>query len=165
MTPIRVLITSNIPVVRAGLGALLADLLEIQVVGFAGGARETIAMIRARQPSVVISESFGEESGLHTIRRIISRCPDVRVILIALPAQNEEIAKLPMGVARVLPSSANASDLRNAIKHAAEGSTYVTRRSVAQHPIHARNHSDPSNSLTPRQRQILQLVVQGVPTK
>jgi DNA-binding NarL/FixJ family response regulator len=169
MGRIPVVVTSSLAVVRAGLRALLHEVPGIEVVGVASNNRETCWLIRERRPQVVLAD-LSDTRGLRVVSRIIKRRPSMRVVLIALCATDGEIERaLDAGVAGVVLRNADAAELEVAIKTVADGQIHVPRSrlgSVSRGCIRSpKNGFAPTDSLTPRQRQILQLTVQGATTK
>jgi DNA-binding NarL/FixJ family response regulator len=168
MGPIPVVVTSSLAIVRAGLRALLHEVPGIDVVGVASTDDETCTLIQAHRPQVVVADLI-DTLRLDSVNRIIRRRPGLRVVVIAMSATEAEIARaLDGGAAGVLHRNTNAAELEAAIKAVAEGHTLPRSRpepDLRQSIYSPKNALTPTDMLTPRQRQILQLTVEGATTK
>lgn len=173
MTPqtIRVLLAEDHALVRAGLCALLRNVPGIEIVAEAGDGQEALRLIREHQPDVVLLDiAMPGLNGLDVLARIKGDCPAIRVIILSMHA-NEEYVKhaLRAGASGYVLKDAGAADLEQAIGRVARGESYLSTtlpQRIANE--HAKNHArepGPHATLTPRQREILQLLAEGHSTK
>jgi DNA-binding NarL/FixJ family response regulator len=173
MTPIRVLIAEDHALVRAGFRALLDTIPGIEVVAEASNGYETIEQVSKAQPDVVLMDiSMPRMNGVEATKRISSDYPQVRVIILSMHASEEYVLQvLRVGAVGYLLKDSAPAEFNIAIRAVSKGETYLCS-GVAQHVIDYVQRTQLKNSipegvpnpyeqLTPRQREILQLVVEG----
>lgn len=172
MKPIRVLLADDHTLVRAGLRALLQHMTGVEVVAEACNGREALRLVQELQPAIVLMDiSMAELNGLDAAGQIAREHPHSRVIMLSMHANEEYVVQaLRAGAAGYLLKNAVADELEKAIKHVAQGETFLSPavsrqvtdyiRRVGQEP----NGGQPDR-LTPRQREILQLIAEGNTTK
>jgi DNA-binding NarL/FixJ family response regulator len=116
-------------------------------------------------------------NGLEATAQVSQECPQVRVIVLSMHITEQYVAQsLRAGAAGYLLKDAAAAELEQAVKTVAGGQTYLTQ-AVSQHVISdyrrrlghkgdaVQQAQSPSDPLTPRQREILQLIAEGHTTK
>jgi DNA-binding NarL/FixJ family response regulator len=173
MTTIRVLIAEDHALVRAGFRALLDTLPEIEVVAEASNGYETIEQVNKLQPDVVLMDiSMPRMNGVEATQRINRDFPQVRVIILSMHATEEYVLQvLRVGAVGYLLKDTAPAEFNLAIRAVANGETYLcsgvaqhvidyVQRTQLENPIQKRI-PNPYEQLTPRQREILQLVVEG----
>lgn len=178
MTPIRVLLADDHTLVRAGLRSLLQTLQGIQVVAEAEDGREALRLIETHQPDVVLMDiAMKGMSGLEAATRVSKEFPKVRVIVLSMHASEEYILQaLRAGAAGYLLKDSGTTELEIAIRAVAGGETYLTpvvSKSVVQDYLRrvggevskSVSETSPYEKLTPRQREILQLIAEGHTTQ
>jgi len=171
MKPLRVLLADDHTLVRAGVRALLADVLGVTVVAEASDGHETLALVKAHQPDVVFMDvAMRGLTGLEATARLTKDCPDVRVIILSMHANEEYIWQaLRMGASGYLLKSASAAELEAALKAVRRGETYldpgIARRVIDGYLNGGARAKSPIEQLSPRQREILQLIAEGRSTK
>jgi len=177
-TPIRVLLADDHALFRAGLRMLLQHMAGVEVVGEAGDGREAVRLINKTQPDVALMDiSMSGLNGLEATAQVTQECPAVRVIILSMHVTEQYVAQaLRAGAAGYLLKDAAAAELEQAVKTVARGDSYLThavsqqviadyRRRLAHGNDSARRQSLPTDLLTPRQREILQLIAEGRTTK
>jgi DNA-binding NarL/FixJ family response regulator len=168
--PIRVLLIDDHALVRAGIRALLGRHAGVEVVGEAAGGREALRLIEELQPDIVLLDiAMPGLSGLEVLAESTKRFPHVRVIILTVHEAGEyALRALRAGAAGYLPKSAASIELHKAIDTVARGETYVSGE-VAKETIlqQAKGAGDENllKKLTPRQREILILMVEGNSTR
>ncbi len=164
---ICVLLADNHTLVRAGLRALLQNIQGIRVVAEAGDGREALRLIAAHQPDVVLMDiAMPEMNGLEATARVVKEFPNVRVIILSMHANEEYVLQaLRMGAAGYVLKDSGVSELELALRAIAKGETYlspaVSKHVVADYMRRVGSESSSLEQLTPRQREILQLLVEG----
>jgi len=169
---IRVVLADDHPIVRAGIRAELEKLGGLTVVGEANDGREAIDLVRQLNPAVVFMDiSMRGLNGLEATSRIIREFPNVKVIILSMH-QNDEYfwQALKSGASGYLLKKAATTELAAALNQVLGGEIYLTReisnRLVNKLPLHHITHQKtPLESLSDRQREILQLIAEGQTTK
>ena len=167
MTTIRVLLADDHRLMRAGLRALLKSLELVQVVAEAGNGHEAIQLAEQHQPDIVIMDiGMPELNGLEATARIVKLAPAPRIIVLSMHANEEYVRRaLQAGAAGYLLKGAEPAELELAIRAVMRGETYLTpavSKQVVQNYLHPREmKTNPIQELTPRQREVLQLVAEG----
>jgi DNA-binding NarL/FixJ family response regulator len=171
MKPIHVLLAEDHALVRAGFRALLENLHGIQVIAEAGDGREAMRLIETHRPDVVLMDiTMPGLNGLEAAARVANEFPYVHVIILSMHANEEYVLQaLRAGAAGYLLKDADPTELELAVTAVARGETYLSPP-VSKHVIadYVRRVGDESSSLvqlTPRQREVLQLIAEGHTTK
>jgi DNA-binding NarL/FixJ family response regulator len=169
---IQVLLADDHTLVRAGLRALLEKLPGVEVAGEANDGREVLELIKTQQPDVVFMDiSMPGLNGLQALARITRDFPHVRVIILSMHHNDEYVLQaLKSGAAGYLLKRAATAELPAAFKSVVGGEIYISReisrRFLKKFPLQQLAHATgPLEQLTPRQREILQLLAEGQTTK
>ncbi len=170
MRPIRIFLADDHVLVRSGIRALLQRLPEVEVIGEASTGLEALDLVRTRIADVALVDiSMPQLSGLDLTARLGKECPRVRVLILSMYHDEEHVLQaLAAGAAGYLVKDAATAELELAVRAVARGETYLSPAVAAQVAAGARHQSGgrtPCGCLTPRQREILQLVAEGRTTK
>ena len=169
---IRVLLADDHQLVRSGIRALLQGLADVEVVGEAETGRQALELIAKHRPQIVLMDVMMPElNGLEATGRITREFPETRVIVLSMNSAEEYVLRaLKAGAAGYLLKNASLSELDAAIRAVAAGQTFLSS-AVSQHVIDSyvqRTGADETDSLerlTARQREVLQLIAEGLSTK
>jgi DNA-binding NarL/FixJ family response regulator len=169
---IKVLLADDHPIVRAGIRAELEKLRGVIVVGEASDGRESLELVDRFRPAIVFMDiSMRGMNGLEATSRITKRFPQIRVIILSMH-QNEEYfwQALKAGASGYLLKKAATTELGAALHRVVAGEIYLARemsnRLLKKLPLHQIVHQKtPLESLSERQREILQLIAEGQTTK
>jgi DNA-binding NarL/FixJ family response regulator len=168
---IRVLLADDHALVRAGLRALLQSLGGIQVVAEAGSGDEAVEATQRHQPDVVLMDiAMPGLNGLDAAVRILKQCPSVHLIVLSMYTNEDYVRQaLSVGASGYLQKGADPAELELAIKAVMRDEIYLTpavSKQLVQEYLH-QGGSKPIavQELTPRQREILQLIAEGHSTK
>ena len=174
MPPIRVFLIEDHNLVRAGIRSLLENLPDVCVVGEASNGREALRQIRTDPPDIVLTDiAMAELNGMETTSRISKEHPRVRVIVLSMYANEEYVLQaLRAGASGYLVKEAATSELELAIRAVAGGKSYLSPAVQGSVIDNAIDHPDSGDRqkiglgrLTPRQREILQLIAEGHSTR
>ncbi|GAA2466777.1 response regulator transcription factor [Actinocorallia cavernae] len=161
--PVRILVCDDHAVVRAGLLALLHSAPDIEVVGEAGTGEEALALARKTAPDVVLMDlQLGAGiDGVETTRRLRATSPASHVLVLTTYDTDADVTRaVAAGATGYLLKAERAEDLFTAIHAAARG------RPALSPPVADRVMSrlrNPRPTLTPRERDILAQLAQGLP--
>jgi DNA-binding NarL/FixJ family response regulator len=166
---IRVLLADDHTLIRDGIRALLEKTPELQIVAEASDGPETLRLIKQHQPDVALIEStISKLNGFEVTAHVSKEWPKVHVIVLSTHA-NEECLRQTMdcGAAGYLTMTASVAELKLAIETVANGKTHISSSAtdLLVDFVRGRPGNGTSNSLTPRQREVLQLIAEGNSTK
>jgi DNA-binding NarL/FixJ family response regulator len=169
---VRILLADDHALVRKGFCALLAAIPDFEVVGEAANGREALQLIRALAPCVVLMDiSMPELNGLDATAQARREMPNLKVIMVSMHATEAHVtAALSAGAAGYLFKDADADELEKAIRTVMGGQRYlcpsVSRYVDENDPDMERlAPAEPAESLSPRQRQVLQMIAEGGSTR
>jgi DNA-binding NarL/FixJ family response regulator len=174
VTPIRVVLAEDQPMVRAGFRALLDSRSDIEVVGEAATGVEAVEQVRAQRPDVAVMDiRMPEMDGLEATRRITTdqTLSDTRVLVLTTFELDEYVyGALRAGASGFLLKGGQPDDLVQAIRVVAGGESLlapsVTRRliqaCISRPEPAARSEPKAMAELTPREREVLGLVATGL---
>jgi DNA-binding NarL/FixJ family response regulator len=165
---IRVLLADDHTLVRAGLRTLVELIQGVEVVAETGDGREALDLIRALKPDVALMDiGMPGLNGLELAVRVAAECPATRVIVLSMHTSEAYVSEaLRAGVAGYLIKDASVAELPLALSSVARGEMYLSP-AISKTVVEAlRGLPDhPLEGLTPRQREILQLIAEGHSTK
>jgi DNA-binding NarL/FixJ family response regulator len=167
----RLLLAVNNRLIRAGFRALLERIPWIEVVAEASNGRDALALITTHRLDVVlVGMALRGLNGLEVSARVSKDFPKVKTVILSMYANKECVAEaLRAGASGYLIKDAATAELELAIKTALHGTVYLSRgiskRAVDIYLKRAGNHVGPFAQLTPRQREVLQLIAEGNNTK
>jgi DNA-binding NarL/FixJ family response regulator len=169
--PTKVLLVDDHALVRAGFRALLAALPNVEVVAEAADGREALRLAKLHRPDIVVMDiAMSEMNGLEATERIVKEMPRVRVLVLSMHANEEYVVQaLRKGAAGYILKEADTAELDIAIRAVMRGETYlspgVSRQVVDDYVRRLGPGVTSLEQLTPRQREILQLIAEGHSTK
>jgi DNA-binding NarL/FixJ family response regulator len=168
---LRILLADDHSMVRAGLRALLEELPGIEVVGEAADGPEALRLIGELRPNVAFLDiSMPGLNGLEVAARVARDHSHTRVIILSMHADDEYVRRaLYAGAAGYLLKTSDRSELELAVRAVARGDSWLTppvsRRVVAFALGSPPAEAQPLEVLTPRQREVLQLIAEGFSNK
>jgi DNA-binding NarL/FixJ family response regulator len=172
MTPVRILLADDHSLVRASLRSLLTDNPAIEVVGEASDGRQALELVGQHRPQIVLMDiSMPGLNGLEATRQIVKAHPSVRVIVLSMHATDQHVLRaLRAGASGYVLKGSLPRELELAIEAVARGEIFLSP-AISRHVIEvylsqsADKSGDPLEHLTPRQREILQLIAEGKSSK
>jgi NarL family two-component system response regulator LiaR len=162
--PIRVLLVDDHAVVRSGLGAFLLAFNDLELVGQAGGGEEAVRLCGQLQPDVVLMDLvMPGMDGAAATRAIRERCPDIQVIALTSFKEKELVQRaLGAGAIGYLLKNVSAGELAEAIRAAHAGRSTLAPEATQALVQVASQPPTPGYDLTPREREVLTLMVEGM---
>jgi DNA-binding NarL/FixJ family response regulator len=165
--PIRILLADDHLVVREGLRSLL-EAAGFKVVGEARDGREALKLARMLEPEVTVMDiGMPGLNGVDACRELLREVPEMRIIVLTVHGEDAYVIEALRSGARgyVLKTQAG-SDLVRAIGEVTQGRIYLSP-SVSSAVVQAflAGSTSPADPLTPREREVLQLVAEGRSTK
>jgi len=170
---IRILLADDHTVMRRGLRLLLDSQPEFSVVAEASDGREAVEKAETVQPDVaVIDIAMPNLSGIEAAQRITSSLPDVAIVILSMHSDEGYVLRsLKVGAKGYLLKDSAEGDLIEAIKAVHRGKTFfspeISKMLVEDYirEIRTRGVEDSYDLLTPREREILQLLAEGKSNK
>jgi DNA-binding NarL/FixJ family response regulator len=170
---IRIVLADDHTLVRAGLRSLLEDLPDVQVVAECSDGREAVAAVAQHEPDIAVLDiGMPGLNGLDAGAQIARDHPATRVVLMSMYSNERYVAQaLQVGVAGYVLKNAAVEELPLLIRSVMRGETYLSP-AISKHMVDALRarlsgsaEAQPVDPLTPRQREILQLLAEGKNTK
>lgn len=165
---ISIVLADDHGVVRDGLRALLEAQPGFAVVGEAGDGLESIRLVERLQPDVLVLDLMMPGlNGLEVLRIVGRRSPDTRVVVLSM-SENEAfvLEALKNGASAYVLKGCKSACLVDAVRRAAAGQRYLSPplsdRPIESYLEKAQTFStEPHETLTPREREVLQLAAEG----
>lgn len=158
----RILLADDHAMVVEGLRALLENSYEI--VGVAADGRELLEVACKLQPEVIVVDvSMPSLNGLDAAERLKTLLPNVKLVFLTMQDNsNLAAAALSLGAVGYVLKHSAASELMTAISAVLEGKSYVTPKLRPENwAVREARAQQYSKELTPRQRDVLQLLAEG----
>ena len=165
MTPIRIVIADDHPIVRSGLLGLLASQPDFEVVGEAANGREAVDVVLRTRPDVVLTDlRMPELDGVGAIREMCAQVPTVRILVLTTYDTDADILRaVEAGATGYLLKETPREELFAAIRATAAGKS-VLSPSVASRLV-GRTRDPGERSLSAREIEVLMLVAKGTSNK
>jgi DNA-binding NarL/FixJ family response regulator len=163
---IRVLIADDHGVIRDGLGRLISALPDIELVGVAADGAEAIERAREVEPDVVLMDlDMPKVDGIEATRRVLADRPGTAVLVLTSFSDRPRIlGALEAGACGYLLKDVASDEVADGIRAAARGESPLDPR-AARTILTARAEPDPLGSLSDREREVLGLLLDGLPNK
>jgi len=160
----RVLLADDHAVVAQGLEALLKKSFDL--VGVVHDGRALVDAAEKLRPDVIVTDiSMPGLNGLDAIRQIRAHRPAAKIVVLTMHQDTQlAVEAFRAGASGYVLKVSPAEELIRAISEVAEGRGYVTSvlaKDLITILLEARRHASGDPALTPRQREVLQLVAEG----
>jgi two-component system response regulator NreC len=165
---IRILLADDHKMVRQGFKLILGSQDDMEVVGEAGNGREAVEKALLLKPDVVIMDvTMPELNGIEATRRIRDSASNSHVLALSVHRDAVYVREIVRAGAQgyILKESAD-TELLAAVRAVAEGNSYLSPEVAGAVLTDYRRHAvNPLDLLTPREREILQLIAEGKTNK
>lgn len=165
--PVRIILADDHEIVRQGLKTLLEQ-KGFEVVGEASNGQEGIRLCKELRPDIAVLDlTMPLVNGIDAAREILKDCPRIKVVLLTMHTEEHYVLHaLQAGIAGYVVKTQAASDLVQALDEVSRGSMYVSSKvSRAIVLAYLEKRTIGQDILTPRERQVLQLIAEGKTTK
>jgi len=173
MSRIKVLLAEDHTIVRKGIRSLLDDQPNIEVIGEAEDGREAIEKVEKLAPDIILMDNtMPILNGLEATRQIKKRFPEIKILILTMHTNEEYILQfLRVGASGYLVKQTAPTELVSAIEAVYRGDSFlspsISRTIIDEYLRHAEATGkwDSYDSLTDREREVLQLLAEGYSTK
>ncbi len=157
--PIRCMVVDDHPVVRAGLVAIINAQTGMEVITEAGNGRAAIEQFRRHRPDVTLMDlRLPVLSGVEAIAALRREYPASRFIVLTTYEGDADIKRaLDTGAQGYVLKGMTGDELTESIRHVARGLRHIPQAIQIRRDEHA-----PESPLTPREHEVLQLIVKGM---
>ena len=163
MTPIRIVLVDDHALVRAGVRALLGTIERFAVVGEAGSGAEALELLARLDPDILLVDiGLKDMNGLELTALIAERAPRTRVLILSMYDNREYVStSLRVGAAGYVLKDAPSAEIIAAVEALAVGGRFYSQAIAAR----LGEGGTGEHELTPRERQVLLLMAQGLNNK
>ncbi len=157
----RVLLVEDHTIVREGLKAMLALESDLEVVGEAADGEKAVALARSLTPDVVVMDlSLPTLNGVDATAAIIAACPATRVLVLSMYGGPEHVRPaVRAGASGYLVKGTGVAELVSGIRAVSRGEPWFSHAIAA---VLLKDQDGGAGSLTPREREVLKLVAEGM---
>lgn len=167
----RIIIADDHMIVRQGLATLLAKEPDMEVVAEAENGREVVQLVKELRPDVVIMDvNMPDLNGIEATRQVLAAFPETKIIALSMHADRRFVVNmLKAGSSGYLLKDCAFEELAAAIRLVMANKTYLSpgvSNVVIQDYVQGMSapRSTAFTMLTPREREVLQLMAEGKPT-
>jgi DNA-binding NarL/FixJ family response regulator len=163
---ISVLVADDHGVLRDGLAGVISAQADMQLAGTAANGAEAVELARANSPDVVLMDlEMPVMDGIEATRAIVAELPGVAVLVLTSFSDRRRITgALDAGAVGYLLKDASADEVVRGIRTAAEGGSPLDPR-AARSLLESKRAPDPLAGISPREREVLGLLLEGMPNK
>ncbi len=169
---IRVVLADDHKIVRDGLRSLVEKQPDMEVIGEADNGRMALELVKQLRPTVVVMDiAMPDLNGIEATRQIVAEVPGIKVVALSMHSDRQFVVRmLEAGASGYLLKNGAFKELARAIHTVVAGQTYLCPEItgvVLEELVHnlPQNGSSAHTVLTPRQREVLQLLAEGNNTK
>jgi RNA polymerase sigma factor (sigma-70 family) len=166
---IRALVADDHAIIREGLSIMLGNQPDMEVVGKAANGREAVRLVDEEKPDVAIMDiSMPELNGIEAIQQMLPHHPQMKVVVLSIHETKPYVYRaLKAGARGYLLKETAGLEVVEAVRAVYRGERYLSRRiadllmDVSFRQLETSIELSPLEKLSPREREILQLVAEG----
>ena len=162
---IRVVVADDHPLFREGVINSLRSMPDILVVGQASDADEAVRLVREELPDLALLDVTMPGGGIEAARKIAAACPATRIVMLTVSEDEDDLlAAMKAGASGYVLKGVSARELAGVVRSVSAGEVYVAP-SLAFGLLREMSKpraSDPLAELSGRERQVLELVANGL---
>jgi len=168
---IPILLADDHKIMRDGLKSMLSREQGMEVVGEAENGRIAVKLARKLNPKIVIMDiTMPELNGMDAARQILNECPGAKIIALSMHSDRRFVVEMfKAGVSGYLLKDCAFEELSRAIKAVMANQKYVSPAIagmvIEDYVEQLSNDRLLANELTNREREVLQLIAEGMTTK
>lgn len=168
---IRILLADDHKIMRDGLRSLISSEHDMEVVGEAENGRIAVKLARKLKPQIVILDiTMPELNGMDAARQILDECPEAKIISLSMHSDRRFVVEMfKAGVSGYLLKDCAFEELSRAIKAVMANQKYVSPAVagtiIKDYVDQMSGEHVQSSELTNREREVLQLIAEGMTTK
>jgi two-component system response regulator NreC len=171
-TQIKILLADDHNMVREGFRSLIEKAADMQVVAEANNGRMAVLQAKEHMPNIIIMDiAMPELNGIEATRQILGQMPSIKVIALSMHSDRRFVLRmLEVGASGYLTKEDTSKELFEALRTVLTGKMYLSPSIAGIVVDQATGHSPRRMShsgmeLTPREREVLQLLAEGRSTK
>jgi RNA polymerase sigma factor (sigma-70 family) len=166
---ISVLVADDHAIIREGLRVMLGSQPDMEVVGTASNGYEAIQFVDQNEPDVVVIDiSMPELNGIDAISRMLPHHPNIKIIVLSIHETKPYVYRtLKAGAKGYLIKETAGLEVVDAVRAVQRGERYLSQRiadlltEISFRQLETSMEVNPLDALSPREREILQLVAEG----
>ena len=168
MNDYTIIIADDHALMREGIRSMLNEVKGLAVIGEAGDGLELLKLLKNKPSHMVMLDiSMPGMRGIEVAREIHALYPGIHILMLSMHKSEEFLSMaLAAGARGYLLKEDTGDELLNAVQRIRKGETYLSRTLASLFPsaiisICRGNHKDKVGPLTPRERQVLQMIAEG----
>lgn len=166
---IRVVVADDHAIIREGLRVMLGNQPDMEVVGTATNGREAIRLVDEYEPDVAVMDiSMPQLNGIEAIQQMLPRHPHMQVVVLSIHETKPYVFRaMKAGAKGYLIKETAGLEVVDAVRAVHRGERYLSQRitdlliDASFLDLEASLEVSPLEALSPREREILQLVAEG----
>ncbi|MBP2446235.1 response regulator [Rhizobium leguminosarum] len=167
MTSITIGVVDDHPLFREGVTRSLSEISNFAVVGEGASSDDAVMIAATSRPDIMLLDVSMPGGGLSAIGDVLTRSPTTKVLMLTVSEEVDTLlAALQQGAMGYVLKGVGSRGLAEAIQTVLSGSRYISptmSTKVMENSLHG--SAPDKNSLTPREREVMDLVSQGLSNK